>query len=879
VRGLWLLCVAVLVAAVLPEGRAVGQPADPVTRLAGTDAIGTAIAVSRAHWDQSDEVVLASDAAFADALVSGTLAAQRDAPVLLTDLTALADETFDELRRLGAQRVVVVGGPQAVSEHVTQDLQRAGLHVERLGGSDRYATAALVAQSLGQAQEVALASGERFADILAAGSLAAVSADPVPVLLTLRDEVPAVTTQALAGLGARRVLILGGQDAVSADVEADVRALGLEVRRLGGAHRYETAALASGEALRRTTATTLPLVVTSGASFTDALSAPALAGRLNGLLLVVPNEGLAHAAKVNRLLTLAGPRLDEAWLVGGKVGAPEQISAAISTGPITGHAVAPGAPGDGAVATIEPLATQAALDVLADGGNAIDAAVAAAGVLGVAEPFSAGIGGGGFMLVYSAADGTVTTFDSRETAPAAFYPEVFLDPATGEPLPFDELVTSGLGVGVPGTVAGWALALERFGTRPLAQLLEPSIEAADYGFPLDPTFVSQVEDNADRFAAFTSTTDLYLPIEGKPQAPGAWFRNPDLATTMRLIARDGQLAIGRGPVANAIVDTVQRPPVTSESDRVIRPGLMTADDLARYVAIERPPVVSDYRGSTLYGMGPPSSGGLTVALALNQLERFDFGAMPRGEALHTYLESTKLAWADRNRYIADPAFVDVPVDRLLSQAYADRRSALITSHASATPRGPGEPLGGSTTHLVVADPEGNIVSYTFTIEQIGGSGIVVPGYGFLLNNELTDFDPEPTHPNAPAAGKRPRSSMSPTIVLRDGKPIVALGTPGGATIITTVLQTLIGFLALGNDLPGAIAAPRAANFNSDLGIAEPAFLATPAADLLEARGHKFEETEEIGAVTGIAFDPGGTPMAATEPTRRGGGAAAVTSTR
>ncbi|MGH8907285.1 MAG: gamma-glutamyltransferase, partial [Egibacteraceae bacterium] len=722
-RGVWLLCVAALVVAGLPARAVLGQdPAgqepvarvavgqepvgqepvarvavgqEPVTRVAGGDGVATAVAASRAGWERSDEVVLASASGVPDALVGGALAADLDAPVLLTDPTRLPGETLGEIQRLGARRVVLLGGPEAVSDTVIEDLREAGLGAERLGGRDRYATAALVARELGPRGEVLLASGERFADILAAGALAA-GTDPPPVLLTMADDLPQATIQALTGAGADRVVILGGEHAVSARVERRVQELGLDVERLGGAHRYETAALAAGEALRRTPEPTLPLVVTSGESFATALAATALTARLDGLLVPVPADGLAGTGKVNRLLTLAGPRLDEVWVVGGSLGAAgvEQVRAAIATGPLAGAPVAAGEPGDGAAATVEPLATQAALEVLAGGGNAVDAAVAAAGVLGVAEPFSAGIGGGGFMVVYWAADGSVTTFDSRETAPAAYFPEVFLDPASREPIPFEERVTGGLSVGVPGTVAGWVLALDRFGTRALAELLQPGIEAAGYGFPLDEVFVSQVEDNAERFAAFTSTADLYLPADGEPQAPGAWFRNPDLARTMARIAQDGPQAMTAGPVADAIVAAVRAPPMADGAGPRVRPGLLAVADLAAYQAIERPPIVSGYRGYTVYGMGPPSSGGLTIALALNQLERFDLAAMPREEALHRYLESTRLAWADRNAFMADPAFLDVPVDGLLSQAYADARGALITGTTTGQPRQPGDPRGG-----------------------------------------------------------------------------------------------------------------------------------------------------------------------------------------
>lgn len=895
-----LLCVVVLIAGVLLTGNALRQRGDPVIRLAGDDRIGTAAAVSRAHWEQTETVVLASAAGFADALAGGALAAELDAPLLLTTPAGLSEETRGEIQRLGARHVSVLGGPQAVSDAVVDTLRAAGLTVHRLGGGDRYETAAHITRRLGPAPEVALASGETFADALAAGALAA-SPDRVPTLLTMRDGLPIVTEQALTQVGAQKVTIVGDKTAVSKHVEDRLTTLGYDIERLAGPTRYETAALVGGEALRRITAPTLPVVIATGDDFSDTLAAAALAARLDGLLVTLPRQGPARAPKVERLLTLAGPRLDSGWIVGSQTAVTDTapIVRAISTGPLRFTPVAQGRPGDGAAATVEPLATQAALDVLASGGNAVDAAIAAAGMIGVAEPFSAGIGGGGFMVVYSAAEDRVTTFDARETAPAAFFSEVFLDPETREPISFDERATSGLGVGVPGTVAGWALALERFGTRSLAELLEPAIEAADYGFPLDRVFVSEVKENAERFAAFTSTAALYLPLDGQPQPEGAWFRNPDLAETMEQVAEAGPRALYTGPVAEAIVGAVREPPIVPGTDLEIRPGLMTTADLASYKALVREPVTSEYREYTLYGMGLPSSGGLTIALALNQLERFDLGAMSREEALHNELESIRLAWADRNAYMGDPAYVDAPVSGLLAQKYADNRSALITETPSTTLREAGDPFAyqdvpgasgpqatpaessrtGATTHLTVADAEGTIVSYTFTIEQIGGSGIVVPGYGILLNNELTDFDPVPPHPNAPAAGKRPRSSMSPTIVFRDGKPVFALGTPGGTTIIPTVFHTLIGALDLGDDLPTAITAPRVMNFNDPSSVAETHFLTTPQAKALRANGHTFEDVDEIGAVTGIAFGRDGAPTAVVEPVRRGSGAAGVTSNR
>src|SRR6266550_1084508 len=521
--------------------------------------------------------------------------------------------------------------------------------------------------------------------------------------------------------------------------------------------------------------------------------------------------------------------------------------------------------GGGAAATVDPVATEAAIDVLRRGGNAVDAAVAAAAVLGVVEPFSSGVGGGGFMVVYSAHDGRVFTLDGRETAPAAFRPNSFIDPSTGQPISFVEGVTSGLGVGVPGTPRLWEEALARFGSIPLAEALAPSIGIARGGFEVDQTFHDQVASNRDRFQDFTSTRQLYLR-DGDAPPVGSIFRNPDLARTYQTLAGHGMDAFYGGPVADAIVATVQ-------------PGLMTAGDLAGYQAIARAPTDVQYRGYEVFSMGPPSSGGSTVGEALNILEGFDLGSLPRAEALYLMLEASKLAFADRNQYLADPDFVNVPIQGLLSDAYAAQRRALIGDTALPVPVGPGDPLPfnvpSSTTHLTVSDRFGNVVSYTFTIEQIGGSGIVVPGYGFLLNNELTDFNFVTGTANSPAGGKRPRSRMSPTIVWKDGKPILALGSPGGASIITTVLQMLLERLDLGRTLPGAIATARISQRNSSTTQAEPAFFGTPERSALEALGEKFSSTPEIGAATGIELLSDGMVLAAAEPVRRGGGSAMV----
>jgi gamma-glutamyltranspeptidase/glutathione hydrolase len=342
---------------------------------------------------------------------------------------------------------------------------------------------------------------------------------------------------------------------------------------------------------------------------------------------------------------------------------------------------------------------------------------------------------------------------------------------------------------------------------------------------------------------------------------------------------------------------VQAPPVTTTATPGWwHPGVMTMRDLHDYVAPERAPTHVTYHGADVYSMGPPSSGGSTVGEALNILEPYDLGTLPRDQALHYYLEASRYAYADRNQYLADPDYVNVPLKGLLSKDYAATRRALIKETAATSPVGWGDPWpynGGSgsasvnvstsegepgqTTHLSVVDRNGNAVSYTFTIEQIGGAGMVVPGFGFLVNNELTDFNFDSTGTaNQVEGGKRPRSSMSPTIVLKDGKPFLVLGSPGGATIITTVLQMLVNRLDFGMTLPDALAAPRASQRNSSSTQAEPAFINTWGT-LLGARGQTFSSTPEIGAATGIEFLGGGKVVAAAEPVRRGGGSALVES--
>ncbi|MEV6314430.1 gamma-glutamyltransferase [Streptomyces sp. NPDC051776] len=549
----------------------------------------------------------------------------------------------------------------------------------------------------------------------------------------------------------------------------------------------------------------------------------------------------------------------------------------------------------GAVSSVDPDASAAGIEVLRRGGNAVDAAVATAAALGVTEPYSAGVGGGGYFVYYDAKHRTVRTIDGRERAPLSAEKDLFLE--NGKPIPFADAVTSGLSVGTPGTPATWDAALDAWGTKSLGQVLKPAQRLARDGFTVDATFRQQTADNEARFRDFPASAELFLPGGRLPDV-GSTFKNPDLAKTYATLAREGSGAVYEGPMARDIVDTVRKPPVRPGSGRVARPGDLRGKDLGAYRVKHQAPTRTAYRGLDVYGMAPSSSGGTTVAEVLNMLENSDLSELSQTQYLHRFIEASRIGFADRGRWVGDPAHEDVPTKGLLSQRYADSRACLIRDDAVLqSPVAPGDPRnpadcgsggkaapttyeGDSTTHLTASDKWGNVVAYTLTIEQTGGSGITVPGRGFLLNNELTDFsfapaDPAVHDPNLPGPGKRPRSSMSPTIVLDDGRPVVALGSPGGATIITTVLQTLTGHLDRGLPLVDAIAAPRASQRNAATTEIEPGLWNSPVRGQLEAVGHAFKQNPEIGAATGIQRLPDGRWLAAAEKTRRGGGSAMV----
>ncbi len=617
---------------------------------------------------------------------------------------------------------------------------------------------------------------------------------------------------------------------------------------------------------------------------------------------------LARPALVGLVtLALGGPALAAAGTSAEAASADQPVTAPV-TGPVTVPA-RPQPPRDpvevgrgGAVSSVDPDATRIGLQVLRDGGDAVDAAIATAAALGVTEPFSAGLGGGGYFVLYNQSTGEAEVLDGRETAPAAMPRNAFIDPDTHDPYPFfPDLVTSGVSVGVPGTPRLWEQALDLFGSYSLREALAPAARLAERGFVVDRTFRLQTQENAERFAAIRPTKRLFLP-GGEAPAVGSVFRNPQLARTYRMLGKQGMRMFYRGPIAEQITRLAQDPPTTRGTDLPVPPGFMEESDLAGYRVIRRNATEMHYRGLRVRGVPPSSSGATTVGEALNIMENLPAGRPV--QRLHNYLEASALSFADRAEFVGDPAYTDVPVRQLLSEGFGrERACAVDPDEASETPVAAGEPDGDytdcpdavpapapvddheglSTTHLTVADRWGSVVSYTLTIEQTGGSGITVPKRGFLLNNELTDFGIEydKDDPNRIQPGKRPRSSMSPTIVFRGSDPWLALGSPGGSTIITTVLQVLMNRIDLGMTLPEAVAAPRANQGNTADVVAERAFI-----DLygraLRRYGHSFvppgdpgTSASEIGAVAAIELRPDGSMLAAAEPTRRGGGDAGV----
>ncbi len=542
---------------------------------------------------------------------------------------------------------------------------------------------------------------------------------------------------------------------------------------------------------------------------------------------------------------------------------------------------------EGAVASISEEASQAGLDILKKGGNAIDAAIATAATLGVTDPFSCGIGGGGFMLIYSADENRVITINSREVAPNSFNSNVYVD-KNNEALDWETTVASGLSIGIPGTVRGWEIALEKYGSMEMKDVLQYAIGVAENGFTIRSRFIDGLEYNEEKFAKFETTSKFYH----SEIKLGDKFKNVQMANAYKELAKNGADSFYSGKIANSIISVVNNPPVARGVE--VYKGNMSLEDLKDYQATILDPTVSTYRGYIIYGMPVPSSGGIAVSQTLNILENFNPKSHSKNEFEHLYLQSSRMAFADRNAYIGDIRYVDVPVAGMLDKGYAKSLSEKISLEKDAGVLPPSNPFlfqddpsyplneeairlyeSDHTTHLVASDKFGNIVSYTFTIEDWGGSGIIVPEYGFLLNNELTDFNFEPPHPNTPEAKKAPRSSMSPTIVFKDNKPILAIGSPGGSTIITTVSQMLVNYIDLGMDLQKALNAPRMTQRNTESTGIEDGFIGSDQEKFLSEYGYRFSNRNSIGIANGLEFHEDSTVSAVAESSRAGGGTALV----
>jgi gamma-glutamyltranspeptidase/glutathione hydrolase len=474
------------------------------------------------------------------------------------------------------------------------------------------------------------------------------------------------------------------------------------------------------------------------------------------------------------------------------------------------------------VTAAHPLAVEAGRQILREGGSAVDAAIAVQMVLTLVEPQSSGIGGGGFMLNYDPQANKIDSYDGRETAPASAKPDMFLGP-DGEPLQFYDAVVGGLSVGVPGVLRMLDLAYQEHGKLAWARLFEPAIKLAEEGFPVSQRLAESIAD--DEYLDKMPDAARYFYAEGKPLTAGTQLRNPALAAVLRAIAEGGANAFYSGKIAQDIVTTVNQAKPRS--------GGMTLADLAGYRAQKRSTLCSTYRVYWICGMGPPSSGGVTVLQILGMLQRFDMEAeAPLSvAAAHRFAEASRLAYADRDRYLGDPDFVKMPLSGMIDPDYLDERSQLIHDDRASPDAEPGHPPGDatigasqhqfepvSTSHMVIVDRDGNIVTFTTTVENAFGSRLMTDG--FILNNQLTDFSFRPSIDGRPvanrvAAGKRPRSSMAPVIVfsLESGAPIYALGSPGGANIIDYVAEALVALLDWKLSPADAAALPHVLNRN------------------------------------------------------------------
>ncbi len=514
------------------------------------------------------------------------------------------------------------------------------------------------------------------------------------------------------------------------------------------------------------------------------------------------------------------------------------------------------------VATQEQRATSIGRDILARGGNAIDAAVAVGFALAVTHPQAGNLGGGGFMVIRLADGNRKIAIDYRETAPGATTRDLLLD-ANGNYAP-DRARDSGIAAAVPGTVAGLALALQKYGSGrfTLADLIAPAVALAREGIAVSDDLAASLSRAAPRLSRWPSTAKVFLRPDGAPLAAGDRLVQADLAESLAAIARDGPRAFYDGPVADRIAAAVQA-----------AGGIMTRADLMGYQPLERTPVEGTYRGYDVVSMPPPSSGGVHLVEMLNILEAYDLSGLGAGSprALHLMIEAMKRAYADRAEFLGDPDRVEVPVARLISKPYAARlRASIDPEHAtpaSALRAGDEAHEGANTTHFSVMDGFGNAVANTYTINFNFGLGLVADGTGILLNNEMDDFAAKPGAPNAfglvggaanaPAPGKRPLSSMTPTILLKDDRPVLITGSPGGSRIITTVLEVILGVLDFHENIATAVAAPRVHDqWQPDWVFAEQNVPRQAVAGL-EALGHKVVVGGSWGSANSILVTANG----------------------
>jgi gamma-glutamyltranspeptidase/glutathione hydrolase len=572
-----------------------------------------------------------------------------------------------------------------------------------------------------------------------------------------------------------------------------------------------------------------------------------------------------------------------------------------------------GVPGvrGGVVTTSEPVAAQVGAEILRQGGNAIDAAATVAFALNVVEPQSSGIGGGGFMIIHLANEKKTLVIDSRERAPEAADPGMFLD-TSGFPFAFSIRSTSGIGVGVPGMVRGIAKALDDWGTISMAEALQPAIRLAEEGFRVSSRLADNILnsrlDSEPGNLAYDKAREVFRP-SGVPLVEGDLLVQPDLAETFKILAANGPDAFYTGAIAQAIIQTqLNARTVPDLADQARLVGRMTLADLENYEISIREPVEDNYRGFRIVSMPPPSSGGLTVIQILKLIERFPIGDESQGfgfgstRTLNVMIEAMRLAFADRAVWMGDDDFVDVPSAGLLNDDYIDMRSALIDPDSRQDQVFADDPRpfdvasirhkvklalvkladeeGVNTTHFSIVDRDGNIVTYTNTIESAWGTGLMVPGFGFMLNNELTDFNSQPTfnpdpdnfNPGANDAApfKRPRSSMSPTIIFHKKKPLVAFGSPGGSTIIDTVVNVALNLIDHKMVIQEAVDAPRIAQTSANGSVSRESGFSEQVLQELVDLGHSVRDPSIIGSVQAVVIDTNKRQFGAADKRRIGG---------